>query len=299
MMRTGKFLQGIVWSLASIAVALPVVQAQEPAALTTSVSFGTIVGVVTNTAKVPVGGATVTAVRAGGGIRATVSGSDGVYSFADLPPGVWSLTVEVDGYPEASVPSLQVVASKATRRDVVMNVPAAASAPTPSVAALAPTAPSTSTPPPSAPAIAERAPIIAEALQAPAPAPQVDLQTPFAVGDLGWMNGTPREKSPIFDTKFFTPEVRFDMNYLQSGNHPIDHTIVGSTEEFRSGEFQIEQVSFGGDFHWEGVRARFLSMFGMFATTTPRNDASSSVGQWTSMMPTGIFRRRTPGITST
>jgi putative OmpL-like beta-barrel porin-2 len=28
------------------------------------------------------------------------------------------------------------------------------------------------------------------------------------------------------------------------------------------------------------VRARFLSMFGMFATTTPRNDASSGVGQW-------------------
>ena len=60
----------------------------------------------------------------------------------------------------------------------------------------------------------------------------------------------------------------------------MDHTIVGSTEEFRSGEFQIEQVSFGGDFHWDNVRARFLSMFGMFATTTPRNDASSAVGQW-------------------
>jgi putative OmpL-like beta-barrel porin-2/carboxypeptidase family protein len=281
MMKTGKCLQGIALSLASIAVAVPIVQAEEPATtLTTAVSFGTIVGVVTNAAKVPVGGATVTAVRTGGGIRSTVSGSDGVYSFADLPPGVWSLTVEVDGYPEVSVSSLQVLSSKATRRDVVMNAPAVISAPTPSVAALAPTAPSRSAPPPSAPALAQPAPMIAEALQAPAPAPEVDLQTPFAVGDLGWMNGTPREKSPIFDTKFFTPEVRFDMNYLQSGNHPIDHTIVGSTEEFRSGEFQIEQVSFGGDFHWEGVRARFLSMFGMFATTTPRNDASSAVGQW-------------------
>jgi hypothetical protein len=55
---------------------------------------------------------------------------------------------------------------------------------------------------------------------------------------------------------------------------------VGSTEAFRSGEFQLEQVSFGGDFHWDNVRARFLSMMGMFATTTPRNDASSAVGQW-------------------
>ena len=93
-------------------------------------------------------------------------------------------------------------------------------------------------------------------------------------------SGTSREHDPIFDTNFFTPEIRLDMNYLQSGNHPIDHTIVGSTEEFRSGEFQIEQVSLGGDFHWHNVRARFLSMFGEFATTTPRNDASSAVGQW-------------------
>jgi len=36
------------------------------------------------------------------------------------------------------------------------------------------------------------------------------------------------------------------VNYLQDFNHPVDHTIVGSTEEFRSGEFQIEQVSLGG-----------------------------------------------------
>jgi len=28
------------------------------------------------------------------------------------------------------------------------------------------------------------------------------------------------------------------------------------------------------------VKARFLSMYGMFATTTPRNDASAGVGQW-------------------
>ena len=40
------------------------------------------------------------------------------------------------------------------------------------------------------------------------------------VGDIGWMNGTTREKAPIFDTKFFTPEIRFDVNYMQSRNHP-------------------------------------------------------------------------------
>jgi hypothetical protein len=131
---------------------------------------------------------------------------------------------------------------------------------------------------PAAPVVAA---VIPEALQAPDAGPEVDTQTPFANdGYIGWMNGTPRQKEPIFDTKFFTPEICLDVNYLQSSNHPIDHTISGSTEEFRSGEFQIEQVSLGGDFHWEGVKARFLSMFGMFATTTPRNDASNAVGQW-------------------
>jgi Putative beta-barrel porin-2, OmpL-like. bbp2/Carboxypeptidase regulatory-like domain len=229
-------------------------------------ALGAIVGVVTNSKKMPVAGATVTAVRSdGGGIRATVANSDGVYSFADLTPGVWSITSEADGYSDAAVVSLGVVASKATRHDIVMSGNVA-------VAAAAPAA--------SPPARVAQVAAVAEALQAPEPGPAVDTQTPFAVGDLGWMNGTSREKAPIFDTKFFTPEIRFDVNYLQDFNHPVDHTIVGSTEEFRSGEFQIEQVSLGGDFHWNNVRARFLSMFGLFSVTTPRNDASSGVGQW-------------------
>jgi len=243
--------------LAAVLV-LPVARAAQP---------GTIVGVVTNAAKLPVAGVTVTAVRADGeAIRATVSGSDGVYSFADLPPGAWSLTLDATGYEQVALPALEVLASKATRHDVVMNVPAGAPAP---VAA----------PAPAASAVAQTA-SVPEALQAPNPGPAVDTETPFAVGDIGWMNGTSREKAPIFDTKFFTPEIRLDVNYLQDFNHPVDHTIVGSTEEFRSGEFQIEQVSLGGDFHWNNVRARFLSMFGLFAVTTPRNDASSGVGQW-------------------
>ncbi|MGO8856286.1 MAG: TonB-dependent receptor, partial [Steroidobacteraceae bacterium] len=261
-MKLKRCLQGLVLS-ALVTGSMPSV-AQADVSPAANVSSGTIVGIVTNAAKLPVAGATVTATRVGGGIRATISGSDGVYSFADLPPGSWYLTAQVEGAPEAVAPPLEVVASRATRYDVVMNV-----AVKPAAAPVAPAA-----------AAAAVAATVPEALQAPEPGPEVDLQTPFAVGDIGWMNGNTREKAPIFDTKFFTPEIRFDMNYLQSGNHPIDHTIVGSTEEFRSGEFQIEQVSFGGDFHWEGVKARFLSMFGMFSTTTPRNDASAAVGQW-------------------
>jgi hypothetical protein len=262
-----KCLPGFIVAVASIAFAGSVVRAEEPAAAAAG-SFGTIVGLVTNAAKAPIGGATVTAIRAGGGIRSTISGSDGIYSFADVPAGTWSLTITVEGLPDVRVPSLNVVAGTATRHDIAMNI---AVTPKPSAPALASAAPA-------APAAAPRIP---EALQAPEPGPEVDTQTPWAnVGYVGWMNGTSREKEPIFDTKFFTPEIRLDMNYLQSLNHPQDHTIVGSTEEFRSGEFQIEQVSLGGDFHWDNVRARFLSMFGMFATTTPRNDASDQVGQW-------------------
>jgi hypothetical protein len=257
-------------AVASIAFAGSVVQAEEPAPAAAAVSFGTIVGLVTDAAKAPIGGATVTAIRAGGGIRSTISGSDGIYSFADVPPGSWSLTITVEGLPDVRVPSLNVVAGTATRHDIAMNI---AVTPKPSAPAL-----------PAAPKVAAAAtavPTLPEALQAPDPGPENDTQTPWAnVGYVGWMNGTSREKAPIFDTKFFTPEIRLDINYLQSLNRPIDHTIDGSTEEFRSGEFQIEQVSLGGDFHWDNVRARFLSMFGMFATTTPRNDASSAVGQW-------------------
>jgi putative OmpL-like beta-barrel porin-2/carboxypeptidase family protein len=113
--------------------------------------------------------------------------------------------------------------------------------------------------------------------QAPA-APAVDLQTPFAYGDFTWLNGTPRNKDVVLDTPFFTPEVRFDTHYMQDFNEPIDHTIDGATESFRSGEVQIEQASVGGDFHWQNVRGRILFMMGLFATTTPRNDASSATG---------------------
>ena len=282
-MNIQKYMRTLLAIVISALLTVPMVRAQQPPGVTAKASYGTIVGLVTNSSNLPIARATVTANRVdGGGIRATLSGSDGVYSFADLPPGAWSLTVQVDGYPEVTVPTLQVVASKATRRDVVMNIPAGAP-PTAPALAVAPPPAAPAAPPAAAraPTAAEIAAIVPEALQAPPPGPANDTQTPFAnVGYIGWLNGTSREKSPIFDTKFFTPEIRLDMNYLQSLNHPQDHTIDGSTEEFRSGEFQIEQVSFGGDFHWNNVRARFLSMYGMFATTTPRNDASGEIGQW-------------------
>jgi len=123
------------------------------------------------------------------------------------------------------------------------------------------------------------APTLPEALQEPPSTPGVDNVTPFAYGDFTWLNGTGRGTS-VFTTKFFTPEIRFDTHFMEDFNQPRDHTMGGATESFRSGEFQVEQISFGGDFRWNNVRGRVLTMNGLFATTTPRNDASAAVGQW-------------------
>jgi len=108
------------------------------------------------------------------------------------------------------------------------------------------------------------------------PAPSV----PFAFADWTWLNGNPRNKDVVWDSKFFTPEVRFDTHYVLDFNHPRDDSLGGSTEIFRSNEIQVEQISFGGDFHWQNVRGRVLTMNGMFGVTTPRNDASAGRGQW-------------------
>jgi hypothetical protein len=103
---------------------------------------------------------------------------------------------------------------------------------------------------------------------------------PFAYADWTWLNGNPRNKDVVWDSKFFTPEIRMDIHYIQDLNHPRDDTMGGSTEMFRSNEIQIEQISFGGNFHWQNVNARILTMNGMFGVTTPRNDASAGRGQW-------------------
>ncbi len=103
---------------------------------------------------------------------------------------------------------------------------------------------------------------------------------PFSDADWTWLNGNARTKEIYWDTKFFTPEIRFDTNYVADFNHPTDHTIGGSSELFRSYEVQLEQLGIGGDFHWDNVRGRFMTQYGMYSATTPRNDASPGHGQW-------------------
>jgi len=123
--------------------------------------------------------------------------------------------------------------------------------------------------------------VIAKAQSEPAPT-QTDTGKvePFSDADWTWLNGNPRTKDVFWDTKFFTPEIRVDTNYVVDFNHPTDHSIGGSSELFRSQEVQLEQLGIGGDFHWDNVRGRLMTQFGMYSATTPRNDPSPGHGQW-------------------
>ncbi len=132
------------------------------------------------------------------------------------------------------------------------------------------------------------APVVSPAAAPPAARPVAEstppakqpAAAPFAFADWTWLNGNPRTKEPAFDSRFFTPEIRADVDYTYDFNHPKDDTISGSSEVFRSNEVGLTQLGVGGDFHFDRVRARLMTQFGMYSETTPRNDASYSRGQW-------------------
>jgi hypothetical protein len=151
-------------------------------------------------------------------------------------------------------------------------------APATTANATAPAAPSASQP--AAPAMPTTK-ASESSLATPAPAEiKTDKIEPFSDADWTWLNGNPRTKEIFWDSKFFTPEIRADINYVFDFNHPTDHTIGGSSELFRSQEVQLEQLGVGGDFHYDNVRARFMTQYGMYSVTTPRNDPSVGHGQW-------------------
>ena len=103
---------------------------------------------------------------------------------------------------------------------------------------------------------------------------------PFTFADFTWLNGNARTKEVPLDTKFFTPEIRADVDFIYDFNRPKDDTIGGSSEVFRSKEVHVTQLGVGGDFHYDNVRARVMTQFGLYSQTTPRNDASPARGQW-------------------
>jgi hypothetical protein len=122
--------------------------------------------------------------------------------------------------------------------------------------------------------------VTTEVAQEKTPAAKPKKAEPFAFGDFTWLNGNARTKESPMDTKFFTPEIRADVDYIYDFNHPKDDSIGGSSEVFRSNEVHVTQLGVGGDFHYDNVRARLMTQFGMYSFTTPRNDASPARGQW-------------------
>ena len=103
---------------------------------------------------------------------------------------------------------------------------------------------------------------------------------PFSFADFTWLSGNPRTKESPLQLKAFTGEFRADVNYNYSFNRPMDDTVVGSTEILRTGEVTVTQLGIGGDFNWDNVQGRVMTQFGLYATATPRNDASPARGQW-------------------
>ena len=240
--------------------------------------LGRIDGVTRDSAsKQPVAHVRVTAYNVSRGTnRTALSGPNGTFTIAKLEPGLYQVAAERDGFAR-SLASVQVTAPETYRVDLAL---AAEKPPAPEPKAPAGGAPQAAPPAAAAPAAHPAADTIPDALMQPASPTGVDNDTPFAYADFTWLNGTSRNKDEVLTTKWFTPEVRFDTNFVVDTNQPRDHSLGGSTEEFREGEFQVEQASVGGDFRWQNVRGRILTMFGMFATTTPRNDGSAGVGQW-------------------
>ncbi len=117
-----------------------------------------------------------------------------------------------------------------------------------------------------------QAPAVAQAPAGPS--------APFAFADFGWMNGGSRQTDFPLDGKIVTGQFTIESAYSYEFSNPVDHTIVGSTSAGRSNELQIVHLGIGADFHWEGVRGRLMTQLGLYATMTPRNDASPSRGQW-------------------
>jgi Putative beta-barrel porin-2, OmpL-like. bbp2 len=129
--------------------------------------------------------------------------------------------------------------------------------------------------------VAAQPPVVATPYEPVTPPPaQPEKIAPFSDWDWTWLNGNPRNKDTAFDSKFFTPEIRADGTYAYSFNKPVDNSLGGSSEIFRSNEIQLEQLGVGGDFHYDNVRARLMTQFGMYSETTPRNDPSPAKGQW-------------------
>jgi len=152
--------------------------------------------------------------------------------------------------PPPPVATAPTAATPAPAPVVLPTVPSPPPAPTPAAAAAPPTPPPTAGPP------------------------------PFGFADWGWMNGQSRQVDFPMSGPVLTPMFTIDVGYNYDFSNPVDHTIVGSTSAGRSNELQIMHLGLGTDVNYKGARGRLMTQLGLYATMTPRNDASPDRGQW-------------------
>src|SRR5204862_3641065 len=84
---------------------------------------GAISGAVTDTSGAAIPGATVTVTNtATSGARTTVTNADGLYTFPSLPPGTYTLKVELQGFKTAEIAAFKVDVQQNVRVDVPLQI---------------------------------------------------------------------------------------------------------------------------------------------------------------------------------
>jgi len=110
-----RFIQGVVdmrlrFTVSILALLLAVVAA---ATATAQERFGGIAGIVTDSSQAPVPGVTITATnKQTGAQKVAVTGTDGAYRIADLDPGRYTVTVELQGFQKVQADDVLVLLGK-------------------------------------------------------------------------------------------------------------------------------------------------------------------------------------------
>ena len=84
---------------------------------------GTITGTVTDASGAVLAGATVTATNTGTGIQTkSTTNSTGIYTFVEMPPGMYAITVEATGFAKTTLSEQRLVVASNLRLDVTVQV---------------------------------------------------------------------------------------------------------------------------------------------------------------------------------
>ena len=110
--------------------------------------------------------------------------------------------------------------------------------------------------------------------------PKAKKPEPFTFADFTWLTGNARTKDSPLGNKFFTGEFRVDTASTTASTTRGTTRSAARARSSAPTKFQVTQLGVGGDFHYNNVQARLMTQFGMYSTTTPRNDASPARGQW-------------------